>query len=99
TTLNPMLDIVAEVVSGDVVARVLVTGNAAAPKITIPSTPTMPQEQILSYVLFNRPNTQITAAEGVQVAQAAAMLAGGGPGVLERLRGGAAPHCTGARAR
>jgi translocation and assembly module TamB len=87
TTLDPTLDIVAEVVSGDIIARVLVTGSASAPKITIKSTPTMPQEQILSYVLFNRPNTQITAAEGVQVAQAAATLAGGGPGVLDRLRG------------
>jgi len=87
TTLDPTLDIVAEIVSGDVVARVLVTGSASVPKIAITSTPTMPQEQILSYVLFNRPNTQITAAEGIQVAQAAATLAGGGPGVLDRLRG------------
>jgi translocation and assembly module TamB len=86
-TLDPTLDIVAEIVSGDVVARVLVTGSASAPKIAITSTPTMPQEQILSYVLFNRPNTQISAAEGIQVAQAAATLAGGGPGVLDRLRG------------
>ncbi len=30
---------------------------------------------------------QITAAQGIQVAQAAATLAGGGPGVLDRLRG------------
>jgi translocation and assembly module TamB len=87
TTLDPTLDIVAEILAADVVARVLVTGSASAPKITITSTPTMPKEQILSYVLFNRPNTQITAAEGIQVAQAAATLAGGGPGVLDRLRG------------
>lgn len=87
TTLDPTLDIVAEIAAGDVVARVLVTGSASAPMIAITSTPTMPQEQILSYVLFNRPNTQITAAEGIQVAQAAATLAGGGPGVLDRLRG------------
>src|ERR1051325_1286264 len=87
TTLDPTLDIVAEIASGDVVARLLVTGSASAPKIAITSTPTMPQEQVLSYVLFNRPNTQITAAEGIQVAQAAATLAGGGPGVLDRLRG------------
>jgi translocation and assembly module TamB len=51
------------------------------------SSPTMPQEQILSYVLFNRASTQITAAEGIQVAQAAATLSSGGSGMLDKLRG------------
>jgi translocation and assembly module TamB len=39
-------------------------------------------------VLFNRGVGQITAGEGLQLAAAAATLAGGGPGVLDRLRGG-----------
>ena len=42
----------------------------------------------MSYVLFGRASTQITAAEGIQVAQAAATLAGGGSGMLDKLRGG-----------
>jgi translocation and assembly module TamB len=87
-TLDPTLDIVTEVVAGDIVAQVLVSGSASAPKIRMSSTPAMPQEQILSYVLFGRASTQITAAEGIQVAQAAATLAGGGAGVLDKLRGG-----------
>ena len=37
----------------------------------------MPQDEILSRVLFGRTLGQITAAEGIQVAQAAATLAGG----------------------
>jgi translocation and assembly module TamB len=87
-TLDPTLDIVTEVVAGDIVAQVLVSGSASAPKIRMSSTPAMPQEQILSYVLFGRASTQITAAEGIQVAQAAATLAGGGAGMLDKLRGG-----------
>jgi translocation and assembly module TamB len=39
-------------------------------------------------VLFNRGVGQLTAGEGLQLAGAAATLAGGGPGVLDRLRGG-----------
>ena len=39
-------------------------------------------------VLFGKGVNQITAGEGLQLAAAAASLAGGGPGVLDRLRGG-----------
>ena len=85
--LDPVLDIVAEVVSGDVTAQVLVRGPVSAPTIALTSNPVMPQDEILARVLFNRSVGQITAAEGIQVAQAAAALAGGGPGVLDRLRG------------
>jgi translocation and assembly module TamB len=85
-TIDPRLDIVAEVSAGDITAQVTVSGAASSPKIAMTSTPALPQDQILSRVLFNRGIGQITAAEGIQVAQAAATLAGGGPGVLDRLR-------------
>jgi translocation and assembly module TamB len=52
------------------------------------STPPVPQDEILARVLFNRGVGQITAGEGLQLAAAAGTLAGGGPGVLDRLRGG-----------
>ena len=48
----------------------------------------MPQDEILARVLFNKGVGQITAGEGLQLAAAASTLAGGGPGVLDRLRGG-----------
>jgi autotransporter translocation and assembly factor TamB len=37
--------------------------------------------------LFNRGVGQLSAGEGLQLAAAAATLAGGGPGVLDKLRG------------
>jgi translocation and assembly module TamB len=48
----------------------------------------VPQDEILSRVLFGKSVGQITPGEGIQLAAAAATLAGGGPGVLDRLRGG-----------
>jgi translocation and assembly module TamB len=84
---DPALDILAEVSSGDVTAQVLVGGLTSSPTVSLTSTPTLPQDEILARVLFNRGVGQITAAEGIQVAQAAATLADGGPGVLDRLRG------------
>jgi translocation and assembly module TamB len=85
--LDPALDIVAEVSAADITAQVIITGYASAPKITLASTPPVPQDEILSRVLFNQGVGQINAGQGVQLAQAAATLAGGGPGVLDRLRG------------
>jgi translocation and assembly module TamB len=86
--LDPVLDIVAEASAADITAQVNISGPASAPKITLSSTPPVPQDEILARVLFNRGVGQITASEGLQLAAAAGTLAGGGPGVLDRLRGG-----------
>jgi translocation and assembly module TamB len=86
--LDPVLDIVAEASAADITAQVNIGGFASAPTITLSSTPPVPQDEILARVLFNRGVGQITAAEGLQLAAAAGTLAGGGPGVLDRLRGG-----------
>ncbi len=86
--LDPVLDIVAEVSAADITAQVVIGGFASAPTLTLSSTPVVPQDEILSRVLFGRGVGQITAAQGLQLAAAASTLAGGGPGVLDRLRGG-----------
>jgi len=86
--LDPVIDIVAEASASDITAQVNINGPVSAPKITLSSVPTVPQDEVLARVLFNRGVGQITAAEGLQLAAAAGTLAGGGPGVLDRLRGG-----------
>jgi translocation and assembly module TamB len=86
--LDPVLDIAAEVSAADITAQVNIGGFASAPTVTLSSTPVVPQDEILSRVLFNRGVSQMTASEGLQLAAAASTLAGGGPGVLDRLRSG-----------
>jgi len=86
--LDPVLDIVAEASTADITAQVNIAGFASAPTITLTSTPVVPQDEILSRVLFGKGVGQISAGEGLQLAAAAATLAGGGPSVLDRLRGG-----------
>ena len=85
--LDPDLDIIAEASTADITAQVQISGVASAPKVTLSSTPPVPQDEILSRVLFNRGVGQLSAGEGLQLAAAAATLAGGGPGVLDKLRG------------
>jgi translocation and assembly module TamB len=84
--IDPVLDISAQVVASDIVAQITIGGLASAPKITLSSTPALPQDEILSRILFNQSTSRITAAQGLALAQAAATLTGGGPGVIDRLR-------------
>ena len=59
-------------------ATIKVTGTAAQPKIELTSTPALPQDEILSQVLFGRSASQLSGFEAAQLASAVASLAGGG---------------------
>lgn len=77
---DPALDIRAErTTQGGVAASIIVTGRARSPKITLESSPTLPQEDIMALVLFDKPASELTAFESLQVAQALASLGGIGP--------------------
>ncbi len=59
-------------------ATVRVTGTAARPEIALTSTPALPQDEILSQVLFGRSASQLSGFEAAQLAAGVASLAGGG---------------------
>lgn len=59
-------------------ARIRVTGTAARPVITLTSEPQLPQDEILSQVLFGRSASQLSPVEAAQLASSIAALAGGG---------------------
>jgi translocation and assembly module TamB len=59
-------------------ATIRVTGTAASPEIELTSTPALPQDEILSQVLFGRSASQLSAFEAAQLAAGVAALAGGG---------------------
>lgn len=59
-------------------ATIRVTGTAASPEIALTSTPELPQDEILSQVLFGRSASQLSAFEAAQLASGVASLAGGG---------------------
>ena len=68
-------------------ARVRITGTAAKPEIALSSTPVLPQDEVLSQVLFGRSASQLTPLEAAQLASAVSGLAtGGGFDVLGNLR-------------
>src|SRR5690606_25104486 len=59
-------------------AEIRVTGTAAQPIIALTSSPALPQDEILSQVLFGRSASQLSALEAAQLASGVASLAGGG---------------------
>lgn len=59
-------------------ATIRVTGTAARPEIVLTSAPALPQDEILSQVLFGRSASQLSPFEAAQLAAGVAALAGGG---------------------
>ena len=80
TKLDPLLDIEATNAARDIEVKVLVTGTADKPEIQLTSVPVVPQDEILSRLLFDKGAAELTAAEGVQLAAALAELANPGRG-------------------
>jgi translocation and assembly module TamB len=86
--INPRLDIRAVNESPDLTAIVLVKGSATQPSFELSSVPQLPQEQVLSRLLFGKTPGELGPVESAQLAAAVAQLSfsGGGPGVIDRLR-------------
>ncbi len=59
-------------------AVIRIEGTAAKPLITLTSTPVLPQDEVLSQVLFGASASQLNALQAAQLASAVAGLAGGG---------------------
>lgn len=57
---------------------VRIRGTAARPEITLASQPSLPNDEILSQVLFGRSASQLSPVEAAQLASALSSLAGGG---------------------
>lgn len=82
---NPLLDVVLRHEAADIVADVRLGGTAQQPKFQLTSTPTMPQEEIISRVMFGRASNDLGRFENLRLAAAVAELAGFGGGGLSVL--------------
>ncbi|MDH3917509.1 MAG: translocation/assembly module TamB domain-containing protein, partial [Rhodospirillales bacterium] len=87
-TIDPVLDMKAEHAGKDLSVTVQVSGRASDPSISFGSSPDLPQDEIISRLLFGKTTTQLSAFEAAQLATTAAELSGGGVsgGMLEGLR-------------
>jgi translocation and assembly module TamB len=73
---DPSIDFVAESQSSTVTATLAVTGYASAPKITLSSSPELPQDEILAQLLFQSSTSQLSPFQLASIATALASIAG-----------------------
>jgi translocation and assembly module TamB len=74
---NPLLDIRAEAQVQGLDATVLVQGTGLHPEISFASNPPLPQDELLSRILFGTSITNLSAPEALQLASAVAALNSG----------------------
>ncbi len=85
--MTPELDFLAQTAAAGVTAQVAVTGPASEPAFALTSSPDMPQDEILSHILFSKASGSLSPFQALQLAQTAAQFAGaGGPDTFERMR-------------
>src|SRR5690606_25261059 len=89
--LDPQLNFVARTEGDGITVFVTLSGRASAPDIAFSSNPTLPQDEVLSRLIFNRSMGELSPIQLAQLAAAAAELVGGGGGggLVESLRGAA----------
>ena len=86
----PVLRIRATTDAEDVQVAVIVAGRADSPEITFTSNPELPQEEILSLLLFGRELQSLSPIQAGRLALAVRTLTGqGGEGIVGNVRDGA----------
>ncbi|WP_444543589.1 translocation/assembly module TamB domain-containing protein [Methylobacterium dankookense] len=87
---RPDLDFLAETKASEITARIAVTGPANQPAFEISSEPSLPQDEVLSRLLFKKASGSLSPFQALQLAQAVSQLSGGagGPDVFEATRKG-----------
>ncbi|WP_417810945.1 translocation/assembly module TamB domain-containing protein [Thalassospira alkalitolerans] len=80
TPPDPLLDIEGVYTTTDLTVTAGFSGPASDPELVLSSDPSLPEDEILSQVLFGKSQGSLSAIEAVQLASAVNELSGGGGG-------------------
>ncbi len=83
--LDPSLDFEATSASAQVTATLIISGTASAPKISLTSVPQLPQDEVLSYLLFRTSVKDLGPFQYAEIAAALAEISGVGGGLGDPL--------------
>jgi translocation and assembly module TamB len=84
---NPSLKLIATSGNANLTSTLTISGSVKDPKITLSSVPDMPQDEILSQLLFNTAKSRLNPFQVAQIAAALASLSGVGPSMGDPLGG------------
>lgn len=88
-TINPTLSLELTYEGPSITAVLRTSGTAQNPGLSLESTPSLPQDEILAHVLFGKRTSDLSRFEAIQLANSMIQLTGGGsltPDVLTGLR-------------
>ncbi len=85
TPIDPALDILAKANIQSVNASIQISGTGLKPEISFLSTPALPEDELLSRLLFGTSIANLTAPEALQLAAAVNGLRTGGRGSLDPI--------------
>lgn len=77
---DPQLNVLATSTANDIEARVRLTGSADNLQLTFSSDPPLPEDEVLSRLLFGQAVRNLTPLQAIQLAQAVQQIRGGGGG-------------------
>lgn len=78
---DPFLDITAAANADGLTAVVEISGRASAPEVTITSEPPLPEDEVISRLLFGESVGALSPIQALQLAEGVASLSGGGGGI------------------
>ncbi|PZO88967.1 MAG: hypothetical protein DI626_00465 [Micavibrio aeruginosavorus] len=82
---SPYLDIEASTDAEDVTAKILFSGPMKAPSLKFSSVPELPEDEVLSRILFGKTTSNISPFQAVQLAQTLRRFSGEGGGGIDPL--------------
>jgi translocation and assembly module TamB len=77
SSIDPRLDFVAQTSASGITATLGVGGYASAPTVKLTSSPLLPQDEILSALMFGQSSKQLGTLQLAQIAEAVASIGGG----------------------
>ena len=83
--IDPGINITASTTTNGITANIVITGTGQRPQIAFTSTPVLPQDEVLSRLLFGSSPANLSATEAIQLAAALNSLRGSGGGGLNPL--------------
>ncbi|WP_296474827.1 translocation/assembly module TamB domain-containing protein [Roseinatronobacter sp.] len=82
----PFIRLIASTERDGVIAQIVLEGRADSPEIRFESTPPLPEEEVVSLLLFGRGFETLSLFQAAQLASSLATLSGRSEGIMERLR-------------
>lgn len=82
---SPYLDIIATTQAGEVTAAINLSGEVSKPSIKLSSTPALPEDEILSHILFGKNLERITLFQAVQLKNTLDRFTGRGGGGFDAV--------------